>query len=273
VPDANTCYPINLAYKEAGLPPSCSTVPSVGLAARSPGTSGWSYDHWHPELYPPGLAARGRPACYAAAFPTAELNSSFYRWPRPEAFRSWRDRLPEGFRLSVKAPRGLTHARKLYAPEPWLQRIAAGWHELDARRAVLLIQLPPSQPRDDARLAYFLRLVPAWVRVAVEFRHRSWHCEDTFALLEEHRAAYCVMSGANLPCVLRVTTDFAYVRMHGPDHHHLYAGSNPAADLTWWAERTREWSLAGHDVFVYFNNDANAHAVRNARTLQALLGP
>jgi uncharacterized protein YecE (DUF72 family) len=182
-------------------------------------------------------------------------------------------RLPEGFRLSVKAPRGLTHARKLYAPEAWLQRIAAGWHELDARRAVLLIQLPPSQPRNDARLAYFLRLVPAWVRVAVEFRHRSWHCEDTFALLEEQRAAYCVMSGANLPCVLRVTTDFAYVRMHGPDHHHLYAGSYPAADLTWWAERTRKWSLAGRDVFVYFNNDGNAHAVRNARTLQALLGP
>jgi hypothetical protein len=113
-----------------------------------------------------------------------------------------RDRLPEGFRLSVKAPRGLTHARKLYAPEAWLQRIAAGWHELDDKRAVLLVQLPPSQPRDDTRLAYFLRLVPGWVRVAVEFRHRSWHGEEIFALLEEHRAAYCVMSGANLPCTL-----------------------------------------------------------------------
>ena len=92
------------------------------------GTSGWSYDHWHPELYPPGLPVRDRLARYAAAFATAELNSSFHRWPRPAAFSSWRDRLPEGFRLSVKAPRGLTHARKLYAPEAWLQRIAAGWH-------------------------------------------------------------------------------------------------------------------------------------------------
>jgi uncharacterized protein YecE (DUF72 family) len=81
------------------------------------GTSGWSYDHWHPELYPPGLPAGDRLARYAAAFPTAELNSSFYRWPRPAAFSSWRDRLPDGFRLSVKAPRGLTHGRKLYAPE------------------------------------------------------------------------------------------------------------------------------------------------------------
>ena len=187
------------------------------------GTSGWSYDHWHPELYPPGLPVGDRLACYAAAFGTAELNSSFYRWPRPAAFRSWRDRLPEGFRLSVKAPRGLTHARKLYAPEAWLQRIAAGWHELGGKRAVLLVQLPPSLPRDDARLAYFLGLVPGWMRVAVEFRHPSWHGEEIFALLAAHRAAYCVMSGANLPCTLRATTDFVYLRMHGPDHHHLYA--------------------------------------------------
>jgi hypothetical protein len=61
--------------------------------------------------------------------------------------------------------------------------------------------------------------------------------------------------------------------MHGPDHDHLYAGSYSDADLAWWADRIREWSLAGQDVFVYFNNDGNANAVRNARTLHALLAP
>ena len=105
----------------------------------------------------------------------------------------------------------------------------------------------------------------------MEFRHPSWHCEEIFALLAAHGAAYCVMSGADLPCVLRATTDFAYVRMHGPDHHHLYAGSYPDADLTWWADRIREWDAAGQDVFVYFNNDGDANAVRNARTLRLLL--
>ena len=136
---------------------------------------------------------------------------------------------------------------------------------------MLLVQLPPSQPGDDARLAHFLRLVPGWIPVAVEFRHHSWHCEETFALLEQHRAAYCVMSGANLPCMLRATTDFVYVRMHGPDHQHLYAGSYSDTDLTWWADRIREWSLARHDVLLYFSNDGDANAIRNARTLQALL--
>ena len=235
------------------------------------GTSGWSYDHWAPELYPPGLPARDRLARYTGTFSTVELNSSFYRWPRPSAFGSWRRRLPGGFLLSVKAPRGLTHARKLYAPEPWIQRVAEGWHELADKRAVLLVQLPPSWPRDDARLAYFLRLVPDWIRLAVEFRHPSWHCEEVFALLEKHAAAYCVMSGADLPCVLRVTTDFGYVRMHGPDHHYLYAGSYSDDDLRWWADRIREWAATGQDVFVYFNNDGDANAVRNARALNALL--
>jgi uncharacterized protein YecE (DUF72 family) len=91
------------------------------------GTSGWSYDHWHPELYPPGLAAARRLARYAAEFRTAELNASFYRWPEPSPFGSWRRRLPDGFRLSVKAPRGLTHGGRLYAPETWLRRIGAGY--------------------------------------------------------------------------------------------------------------------------------------------------
>jgi uncharacterized protein YecE (DUF72 family) len=235
------------------------------------GTSGWSYDHWEPELYPPGLPARERLARYAAAFPTAELNSSFYRWPRPAQFGGWRTRLPAGFHLSVKAPRGLTHARKLLEPESWIERMSVGWHELDGKRAVLLVQLAPAQARDDARLGYFLRLMPPWIRVAVEFRHPSWHCEETFALLAEHAAAYCVMSGANLPCVLRATTDFVYVRMHGPDHHHLYGGSYSDEDLRWWADRIGEWSMTGQDVFVYFNNDGEANAVRNARTLQRLV--
>jgi uncharacterized protein YecE (DUF72 family) len=94
------------------------------------GTSGWSYDHWQPELYPPGLTVRDRLACYASSFGTAELNSSFYRWPRPAAFGGWRRRLPDGFRLSAKAPRGPDPRAEALRPEEWLSRIRDGWHEL-----------------------------------------------------------------------------------------------------------------------------------------------
>ncbi len=235
------------------------------------GTSGWSYDHWDGVLYPPGTPPRDRLAHYVRRFGTVELNASFYRWPRTATFASWRRRLPSGFQLSVKAPRGLTHAKRLYAPETWVGRLIDCWHELGDKRAVLLVQLPPTQARDDARLDFFLGLLPDWMRVAVEFRHTSWHDEAVYALLERHGAAYCVMSGAGLPCVLRATAPFVYVRLHGPDDAHLYAGSYPDADLRWWADRIGEWARDGRDVYVYFNNDGHGHAVRNAETLRGLV--
>jgi uncharacterized protein YecE (DUF72 family) len=176
-----------------------------------------------------------------------------------------------GFRLSVKAPRGLTHAKRLYAPETWVPRLTSAWHELGDKRAVLLVQLHPAHERDDARLDWFLAQLPPWMQVAVEFRHPSWHDDAVFALLEEHGAAYTVMSGAHLPCVLRATAPLVYVRMHGPDIGHLYAGSYSDADLGWWADRVREWSGSGREVYVYFNNDGHGHAVRNADRLRELV--
>lgn len=236
------------------------------------GTSGWSYDHWAGVLYPAGTPTSRRLAIYAAEFDTVELNASFYRWPTDRTFAGWRHRLPEGFLLSVKASRGLSHARRLHEPDSWVDRIAGAWHELGERRGVVLVQLRADQERDDARLDYFLARMPPWVRVTMELRHPSWQDDAVFALLQRHGAAYCVLSGAGLPCVLRATADFVYVRLHGPDHHHLYAGSYSDDDLRWWAARIGEWAAGGRDVFAYFNNDGHGHAVRNARTLRALLG-
>ncbi|MGB7981401.1 MAG: DUF72 domain-containing protein [Candidatus Nanopelagicales bacterium] len=98
--------------------------------------------------------------------------------------------------------------------------------------------------------------------------HYYWKAE----LLERHGAAYTVMSGAGLPCVLRATAPFVYVRLHGPDHEHLYAGSYSEADLNWWADRIRDWESSGREVYGYFNNDGNGNAVRNALRLRDLLG-
>jgi uncharacterized protein YecE (DUF72 family) len=235
------------------------------------GTSGWSYPHWDGVLYPPGTSSAKRLGRYIERFATVELNASFYHWPRDSTFAGWRERLPPGFLLSVKAPRGLTHGRRLREPEVWIDRISSAWHTLGDRRGVLLVQLAPDDERDDARLDYFLSRVPSWLKVAMELRHPSWHDEAVFALLERHATAYCVMSGAKLPCILRATADFVYVRMHGPDTDALYAGSYSDDDLRWWADRIREWSSAGKEVYVYFNNDGYGHAVRNADTLRELL--
>jgi len=201
-------------------------------------------------------------------FDTVELNASYYLWPQDSSFSSWRRRLPPGFQLSVKLPRALTHAHRLYAPEDWIERIRRSVSILEDRRGVLLAQLPPGLARDDARLGYFLDRWPSDLPLAVEFRHPSWVDDAVFATLEAHRAAYVVMSGARLPCVLRATSDVVYVRLHGPDQQHLYGGSYSDDAMGWWADRIAEWLGQGRDVYAYFNNDADANAVRNAATLR-----
>ncbi len=235
------------------------------------GTSGWSYNHWQDVLYPPDTPPYHRLDYYLGHFKTVELNSSFYRWPKVTTFKSWRRRLPDGFLMSVKAPRGLTHAKKLYAPERWLSTIQTCWHALLEKRGILLVQLSPLLAYDYERLAYFLKQIPWWMRTAVEFRHPSWHRQEVFQLLEQYQVAYCIMSGAYLPCLLRTTAPFVYIRLHGPDHHHLYGGSYSDQDLGWWADRIREWQHQGKDVFAYFNNDGGGNAVRNAWKLRELL--
>ncbi|MGP3535961.1 DUF72 domain-containing protein [Microbacterium sp. RD1] len=239
----------------------------TGARARI-GTSGWSYAHWRGVLYERGT--RDQLARYVQEFDTVELNSSFYRWPRPERLAAWRDRVPEDFVMAVKAPRGVTHARRLELSEPWQERIAAGLAALGPRRGPFLAQLPPGAERDDARLEAFLTGLPPDSRPVMELRHPSWAAEEVFQILERHQAAYCVMSGANLPCILRATAPFVYVRLHGPDDT-LYNGSYGPEAIAWWADRIREWLGQGRDVFAYFNNDLGGNAVRDARALRDAL--
>jgi uncharacterized protein YecE (DUF72 family) len=237
------------------------------------GTSGWSYDHWVGVLYPRAASSLERLDAYARRFETVEVNNTFYRWPKDEVFAAWHARLPGGFVVSAKASRGLTQFRKLNDPEPWLARMESGLSRLREKRGVLLFQLPPHFGRDLDRLDRFLARVPSGQRASVEFRHPSWTETDAvFDVLGRHGAAYCVTSGANLPCVLRATAPFVYVRLHGPDQARLYAGSYPEADLRWWADRIAEWHAQGRDVFAYFNNDGHGYAVHNALRLRELAG-
>jgi uncharacterized protein YecE (DUF72 family) len=173
--------------------------------------------------------------------------------------------------MTLKAPRALTHSKRLFQPEGWIERVERGMRMLGDRAGILLIQLSPDFAYDYARLNYFLSVCPANIRMAFEFRHPDWHHEETFRLLEEYRVAYCVMSGAGLPCVLRATAPFVYVRLHGPDPAHTCAGSYSEGELRWWAERIGEWQAQGKDVYFYFNNDGEGNAVRNAASLKNAL--
>lgn len=222
-------------------------------------------------LYPLGLPVSKRLARYVEEFDTVELNASFYRWPKDATFAGWRQRLPEGFTMSVKAHRGLTHYRRLGSPEPWVERFERCWMALGDRREALLVQVHPELERDDARLEHFLSSMPDWIPVAMELRHPSWDDPAVYAILERQGAAYVVMSGATVATIARATAELVYVRMHGPSQDSMYHGSYPDDELQTWADRVQEWEAEGRRVLVYFNNDLGGHAIRNARKLKELL--
>jgi uncharacterized protein YecE (DUF72 family) len=236
------------------------------------GTSGWTYQHWAGRFYPDGLAASHWRDYYAGRFDTAELNASFYRWPGVKPFERWRESLPDGFRLSVKASRWLSHGHRLHDPDgTWAGRLADAVRALGDRAGIVLVQLPGDFERDDDRLEAFLGGLPGEVRVALELRHPSWDHDEVAALLERHRAAYVVTHGTGLHTVLRVTAPFVYCRWHGPTDQPLYAGGYSPAELEEWAGRIEGWLSSGHEVWGYFDNDGSAHAPRDAESLLALL--
>ncbi len=65
------------------------------------------------------------------------------------------------------------------------------------------------------------------------------------------------------------TTDFVYIRLHGPEKK--YSGSYSEEELKSWAKKAEKWQKEGKDVFIYFDNDQNAYAAFNAKRLVEIL--
>jgi uncharacterized protein YecE (DUF72 family) len=236
------------------------------------GTSGWTYAHWAGEFYPRGLARVRWRDHYADHFDTVELNASFHRWPGLRPFENWGRNLPEGFTMSVKASRWLSHGHRLRDPESaWANRLTAAIRALGERAGIALVQLPGDLSRDDELLDGFLARIPTDVRVAMELRHPSWDHDDVAKILSRHRAACVVSHGTGLHTVVRTTAPFVYCRWHGPTDAPLYAGRYSLSELSTWAALIRVWRAEGREVWGYFDNDGSAYAPQNALELLTLL--
>ena len=235
------------------------------------GTSGYVYRDWRRRFYPQALGARAWLPYYAGTFDTVELNSPFYRLPRAATFRSWAAAVPPRFVFAVKASRFLTHIKRLKQPGPPVRlflRRAAG---LGAALGPVLIQLPSTFHLRLDRLDGLLRVLARrpQVRWALEVRHASWMVDDVFERLRHANVALCLHDWKEQPVTGPLTADFVYVRRHGTRRR--YGGSYTETLLRADAARVGEWTRGGRDVYVYFNNDGRAAAVRNARRLVTLL--
>lgn len=238
------------------------------------GTSGWQYDDWNMTFYPDAIPKSRWFEHYASRFSTVEINATFYRLPQPTTVEKWRDRAPAGFRFAIKGSRYLTHNKKLADPEEPVGNVVTRLSPLQATHGVWLWQLPPNLHRDVPRLERFLRALPARPRHAVEFRHVSWYTEEVEAVLRRRDVAWVWLSDHQLPDICPVTAGHVYLRLHGLSQHQdeRYRWDYATAELEPWARRMREAADAGRDGWVYFNNDFEANAPRNALTMIDLLG-
>ncbi|MDH4207955.1 MAG: DUF72 domain-containing protein [Anaerolineae bacterium] len=233
------------------------------------GTSGWSYSHWRGLFYPAGMPQRDWFTHYARYFPSVEVNYTFYRLPPEQTFGRWKQQSPEGFIYALKAPRVITHLRKLSQVEEPVKRFLERARGLEENLGPILYQLPPNWRCDVPRLADFLALLPSDLRHVVEFRDTSWHNDEVFQLLGERNVGYCYADGPGFDCPLLVTGSVAYARMHGVGVK--YGGCYSRRRLRRLAVQIGDFLARGCDTFVYFNNDAQAYAVENAYDLLHLV--
>lgn len=234
------------------------------------GISGWRYAPWRGDFYPKGLAQKEELHFASRAVSSIELNGSFYALQKPKSYMQWYEETPKNFVFSIKAPRFITHVRRLIDVEkPLANFLASGVFCLREKLGPILWQFPPSFRFDPERFEHFLQLLPhdteaalaiardceprmkgrryleidqkRVLRHAVEIRNDSFEDPAFIALLRQYKVALVVADTAGKwPYLEDLTADFLYLRLHGAEE--LYASGYDDAALARWEKRIQCWT-------------------------------
>jgi uncharacterized protein YecE (DUF72 family) len=236
------------------------------------GTSGWNHKSWRNGFYRDTPQKQWLRFC-AERFTSIEVNGTFYRLQEESTFKKWRDQTPEAFSFAIKGHRYVTHNKKLPDVEEPVIRCRESASPLGKRLTAVVWQLPAFLKKDMERLEKFVQTLRHWksTRHAIEFRHKSWFDDQIAECLKRHAVAVCMSDAPDWPMWEEVTTDVVYIRLHG--HTRKYASSYSKPALEKWATRIWRWLKENRAVHVYFDNDAEGAAPRNALTLLKMLVP
>lgn len=231
------------------------------------GCSGWRYWKWRDSFY------ADVPQCdwfehYMKRFDTVEINASFYSWPTVANVQAWR-RAPgkKKFIYTVKVCELITHVKKFKGTKTLIRDFGMIADILGDRMGCLLFQLPPSYRYTTTRLRDIVSQLDPARRNVVEFRHASWWNEDVYSAFRNAGIVFCSCSGPRLPDLLIRTAGEIYVRLHGPKRWYRHDYSHE--ELTEWAARVK--ASGAKRLWIYFNNDYNAYAPKNAGSFRRLL--
>lgn len=210
------------------------------------GTSGFQYPEWRGSFYPEAFPEKEMLRFYAERFRTVEINYSFYRLPNPRTIQGWVDGTPPGFKITLKAPRRITHDSRLKECGELLQVFCERAALLGDKLGALLFQLPGNLRKKPEVLGTFLECLPEGVRCAFEFRSDSWFSEEVYDCLRSRNCALCIADSEKLSTPVVATADWLYFRLrdegYGPD------------DIRRWAETIRPLS-EGRETFIYFKHE------------------
>jgi uncharacterized protein YecE (DUF72 family) len=229
------------------------------------GTSGYNYPEWKGSFYPQKMPAAKMLPFYAERFATVEINYTFYRTPNAKILAGWDAATPPGFRLTLKAPKRITHIARLANCADLLGYFLSTANALGPKLGAILFQLPPYFRKDLAVLDSFLAELPDGTCAAFEFRHASWMDAEVFARLRARNLALCVADSEKFSTPLEITAPYGYFRLRDE-------GYTPA-QVVRWAGVIRERAAHCSDVFVYFKHEEQGKGPEFANILlEALLG-
>jgi len=211
------------------------------------GTSGYNYPEWKGSFYPEKMPAAKMLPYYAERFATVEINYTFYRTPNQKILAGWDRETPAGFRLTLKAPKRITHLAKLRDCSELLQYFLKTAATLGPKLGAILFQLPPYFRRDLAALDEFLAALTPGTCAAFEFRHDSWMDAEVFARLRARGVALCIADSEKFHTPIEITAPYAYFRLRDE-------GYTPE-DLRRWAGIIKVRAGGCSDVFVYFKHE------------------
>ncbi len=234
------------------------------------GCSGFHYSDWKKKFYPEDLPKKNWLEFYAEQFNTVEINNTFYKMPEEKDLKKWKETTPASFQFTLKANRYFTHQKKLNIDDDFKDRFSSFMDAasvMDKKLGCILWQLPRNQHKDVSKIESLGKLLNDTSHHVIEFRHESWFDEEVYGALSDYKLSFCILSAPDkLPEETLATSKVAYLRLHGKKDWYRYNYSDN--ELKTWHKRLKGLKNVT-ELYVYFNNDYEAHAVENAKTLKS----
>jgi len=225
------------------------------------GTSGYGYREWKGKFYPERISPGEMLRFYSARLTTVEINNTFYHMPTESVLMSWAEQVPEDFVFALKAPRIVTHFKRLRNADTEIEYLFRTLAILKGKLGPVLFQLPASFHVDLPVLREFLALIPGNL-CAFEFRSPSWlNNNETQGLLSESGCSLCITDSDENPAVEIVSTaSWGYLRLRRSDY--------TDNDLSQWLERihSQRWK----EAFVFFKHEEEAKGPEMAMRFRKL---